>query len=277
MLPLQVLVIGQPAYALAAAALDALAVYRSHPLERAHGVTGLPAALALLEDPSQPAPQLIVLDEPRPGMYDEPALASLRRAAPLARIVRVGGSWCEGRGRSGRSLPGCQDNYWHQWPPRLARALEAMENGRSPDWARPQTLTLAEQVLACTEPSRERVERRGLIAISADSAPAAAALAGLCRGAGYQAVVVSAQGRAKVLAAHAVLWDTRPESLADREAVAELKRLAAGAPVLAFAGFPRTRDVAAASEAGIAAVISKPYLAADVLWQLDHLPRTVRC
>jgi AmiR/NasT family two-component response regulator len=40
--------------------------------------------------------------------------------------------------------------------------------------------------------------------------------------------------------------------------------------VVAVVGFPRREDVEAARQAGVRAVVSKPFLAGDLLWQLDR-------
>lgn len=58
--------------------------------------------------------------------------------------------------------------------------------------------------------------------------------------------------------------------------LAELARLAAelsGAPVIALVGFPRVEDRDQILAAGASAVLSKPVLVDDVLWQLDAVLR----
>lgn len=61
---------------------------------------------------------LIVLAESRPGEYSATSIDELRACAPLARVWRLLGSWCEGEQRSGHPPAGCINTYWHQWEPR---------------------------------------------------------------------------------------------------------------------------------------------------------------
>ncbi len=62
-------------------------------------------------------------------------------------------------------------------------------------------------------------------------------------------------------------------ALAEPAAVARLRTAARDAPIVAIAGFPRPDDVAAARRAGIAEVVSKPFLAADVLDAIDRVTK----
>jgi CheY-like chemotaxis protein len=66
------------------------------------------------------------------------------------------------------------------------------------------------------------------------------------------------------------VWDATPERLHDEVAVARLKRLTREAPIVAVVGFPRADDVRRARQAGVSAVVSKPYLVRDLLWQLEQ-------
>jgi CheY-like chemotaxis protein len=230
-------------------------------------VADLKSALAALRDPSGPMPELVVLCEPRPGLWSEADACALRSAAPLCRLVRLSGSWCEGQARSGQPPAGCPAIYWHQWLPRLAAERAALIEGRNPSWAQPLTATPEEQFLAHSSRDR-RAGHAGTIAIRAETTAAAGALAAVCRGAGYVPSVERPVDSITNVAARAVLWDTWPEALRDAESIKRIRHLASGAPIVALAGFPRADDVRAALAAGIAAVVSKPYRTADLLWHL---------
>ncbi len=52
------------------------------------------------------SPRLIVLLQSWPGQWPAADVAALRRAAPLARVAAILGSWCEGETRTGRPLAG---------------------------------------------------------------------------------------------------------------------------------------------------------------------------
>ena len=61
------------------------------------------AAAVLAEDDA--AVDVIVVAQARPGEFSHAQIERLRQAAPLARIVGLLGSWCEGEMRSGRPWP----------------------------------------------------------------------------------------------------------------------------------------------------------------------------
>ncbi|MCH8924376.1 MAG: response regulator [Planctomycetes bacterium] len=153
--------------------------------------------------------------------------------------------------------------------------LELAQRGGNPTWALPLTATPDERLLATTGGDFAR-RRPGTIAICAASAQAAAALGDLCRAAGYKTVVAAEDGQFRIARAAAVLWDTTVGRMADAACVGELRSRAGGAAVLAIVGFPRFDDVELARRAGIAAVISKPFLAGDLLWHLDRVATPTR-
>lgn len=62
----------------------------------------------------QMLPELILLAQPLPGTYQQRDVEQLRRAAPLAQIVVVAGTWCEGELRTGKPLTGVLRLYWYE-------------------------------------------------------------------------------------------------------------------------------------------------------------------
>jgi CheY-like chemotaxis protein len=229
----------------------------------------LDEAARMLGDAATTPVELVVLADARGGQFGDAALAALRKLAPLARVWRVMGSWCEGEARSGRPPAGCLTTYWHQWPARFGRELETLARGSRPGWALPMTATADERILADAE-AQTSGRRAGTIVVIASRAQTAAALADVCRPAGYDTLLGAEDGRFRVVGAKAVLWDTTVERIVDPASVAELRRRAPDAPVLAIVGFPRADDVEQARRAGIEAVISKPYLAGDLLWHVER-------
>jgi CheY-like chemotaxis protein len=218
------------------------------------------------------APDLILLAQSRPGQFDRPALDALRALAPLARIWRVLGSWCEGEARSGNRPPGCLNDYWHQWPARWASDLAQARTGNFPSWALPVTQSPEERALAAG--AAPIVRRAGRIMVCARHSQTAWALADACRLGGYETLVVREdQPRARATAgAVAVVWDTDPDRFGDSEVVRGLRACAGGAPLVALVSFPRADDFRQAVSAGVAAVVSKPFLVHDLLW---HVSRAV--
>src|SRR4051812_25178310 len=82
------------------------------------------------------SPELIVVAQTRPDLICSDELNQLRRATPLARIVALLGSWCEGETRTGRPCPGVRRLYWYEFPAWWRRQLQLRAANRCPDWAR---------------------------------------------------------------------------------------------------------------------------------------------
>ena len=225
------------------------------------------AAAALAGE--EAAVDVIVVAEARPGEFSHAQIERLRQAAPLARIVGLLGSWCEGEMRSGRPWPAAVRTYWHQWPARARRELRRLAAGRSSAWTLPLTATEEDRLLADAE--RPPPAQSGLIAIAARSFVMADFLAAACRQCGYATVWLRPPGASRVGGAAAILWDG---SDCRGEECEELRRLAAAmapAPLVALLDFPRIEDFERAEAAGAAAVLSKPLQLADLFWELDRL------
>jgi hypothetical protein len=237
---------------------------------RVEQVDDLSEAAARLADANRPI-HLLVLAESRPGQFSSKKIDELRRAAPLVRVWRLLGGWCEGEQRSGRPPEGCTRSYWHQWRERFAREAAAARDGRCPAWGFPLTLTADERTLA--DAWLDIPQREGRVVVCAAHNESAASLADACRLGGYDTAVMrdtdptSWQGAR----AMAVLWDTTAERACDPRLVQRLRQATWNAPLLAVIGFPRPEDTRRAIAAGISKVISKPLVITDLLWCLGEL------
>ncbi len=126
------------------------------------------------------APDAIVVAQTFPGEFSHRAIDRLRRRAPLALVLGLMGSWCEGEMRTGSPWPAVPRNYWHQWPARSARKLGRLIDGKSSSWALPATATEEERVLADAAEPGPTV--RGLVVIRSPSLEMAEWLSAACRG-----------------------------------------------------------------------------------------------
>ena len=225
------------------------------------------AADALLTG-SAAQPDVIVLAQDWPGRFETSAIERLRRLAPLARIWRRLGTWCEGELRSGKLYPGTLRAYWHQWTPRWQRQLARWRGRACPVWGQPLTAVEEENWLADAQPENRR---SGLVVVRAAAKETATALADACRSHGYDTATVPPGQAAQFSSATATLWDATAEQAADAELVQRLSRQAGGAPIVALLSFPRGEHCDRAMAAGVAAVIAKPLLLEDLFWYLDRL------
>ena len=252
------------------------------------------------------APDLIVVAQAFPGQFSHEAVDRLRQLAPLARILGLMGSWCEGELRSGSPWPATMRAYWHQWPVRCQREFRRLAEGRWGSWALPPTATEEERLLAdvnCriltgphagsplkkgtgfeqgSESPAENHGRevpvplfqpshpgRGLVVIRSPSLEMADWLSAACRRLGLATLRQRTPSADRVTGAAAAIFDASDLS---EDECSDLKQLAAAlkpAPVIALLAFPRAEDYRRALSAGAAAVLSKPLAVEDLFWQID--------
>ena len=143
-------------------------------------------------------PDVIVVAQAFPGQFSHQAIDRLRRLAPLARVVGLMGSWCEGEMRTGLPWPGAVRTYWHQWAARCDRELRRLAEGECCSWTLPPTATEEERLLADAECGRAHSPTVGgqsnchpsaaLVLIRARSHEMAEWLSAACRSRGFATV-----------------------------------------------------------------------------------------
>ena len=193
-------------------------------------------------------PELIIVAQNRPGVVGSHRVERLRRSAPLAGVISLLGSWCEGQARTGRPMHGTLRLYWHEFAPWWRRQLALRATGRCPDWGRPDSIGLQSPSL-CTSCSVLRTPHsifHGVIALSTPGWETADALADVLQRAGYATVWQPPGGAAPaVRGATAGIWEGG--QLDDREAeelAAFCRRLAGdSAPRCRAAGFSAPRSL----------------------------------
>jgi CheY-like chemotaxis protein len=232
------------------------------------------AAEALLADGSV-VPDLIVVVQAYPGEFSAEGLDRLRRRAPLARVLGLLGSWCEGEVRTGAPWPAAIRVYWHQWPPRAAQELGQLGDGLGASWALPLTASEEERFLALAAQPLE--PREGLIAIVAPQFDMADWLSTACRHQGYSPYWLRPPYEVPVEPFAAAIFDMTECQGEELSLLQDLAPRLRPAPVVALLDFPRIEDHNRALAAGAAAVLSKPLLVEDLFWQLDEVTsRTVK-
>jgi len=162
----------------------------------------MPAAMGLLAG-GEPEPDLVILLQSWPGEFDPAEFQALRRLAPLARVLNVLGSWCEGETRSGAPLPGTTRIYWHQWPARHALDELRITAGACPLWGLPDTATEEDRLLwAAEHPDSflfENGRGTGVVGILTRQRSMWEWLAAACQQFGYQATWLQFSGTAMVI------------------------------------------------------------------------------
>lgn len=219
-----------------------------------------------IDEPSTIHYQIVAICQSRPGQFHQDQIESLHRRAPLARLIAILGSWCEGELRSGQPWHGVERVYWYNAIGRLQGMLSQ---------------TNANQVHRTLTPA-ERIERQVL---RQPARPGSHAVIIAPRRADYEALADLCQ--VLKLVPH---WQrtfvpefvAMPElvmlacddlsqlSLAD--ALPGLRRAWPSARLLALLNFPRGDEIAALRSAGFDAVLGKPLLITDLLNCFGNLP-----
>jgi hypothetical protein len=233
---------------------------------------GRERALALLAVCPEPA-EVIVVAQSRPGQIEPGTFEALRRASPLARIVALLGSWCDGLPRGGQAWPGVIRMAWHRWHLRAPREFSRLAARAASSWHAPATATEAEQFLFAAQLSSPGSEpnRRGLVVISAADHAAYDALADTCVAAGFSCTWLAPHRPVHHSGVSAVLWDAAWFDESNETELTELAARFRPAPVLALVGFPRYDDIPRAREAGASTVIAKPFLVDELYGELDRV------
>lgn len=220
------------------------------------------------------SPELIVVAQGRPGEVSLAEVCRLRRAAPLAGVVGLVGSWCEGEMRTGRPWPGVPRLYWYEFPPWWQRQLRLHAAGRCPDWARPAgTAPMPAPLPGATWPGPQASKcLAGVVVLHVGAGDTADVLIDAFGRAGF-ATVWQRPGRdaCQISDVAAGVWDG---GQLDGHELANLSRFCEQlardrAGVVALLDFPRRHSVDAALACGAAAVLGKP-------WHNDDLVAAVR-
>jgi hypothetical protein len=222
-------------------------------------------------------PDFIVLLQRYAGEFDRRTIATVSRQHPLAPVVCVMGTYCEGETRSGQPLENTFRLFWYNASARLEDGFLAAERGRCPWWSQPTTLTDEERwlirsplpniiwpgkvaVFAATPdfaaPTIELLNRCG--AETAYLAPAAGSVIPTSAG----------QDRAQYGCA---FWDG---AAAGRYAPTPLPiavQIANPAPLIAMMTFPRTQDVKRATACGSVLTVPKLIAADELIWHAARL------
>lgn len=186
---------------------------------------------------------LIVAACPRP-IVSPMSWRALIEAQSDTKLVQLLGVWCEGEGRTGKTLDRLERVFWHAWP----AWLEA--------WSEAEASESLSGSVAIDCSDRELVA--GLLAT-------------------FEAEGLPAFWSRRSLATRptVILWEGAQLAGAEAERLAATCRHAdaIGAPVVAMLDFPRPETVAAAQAIGAAAVVGKPIDRAALLQVLQTVCR----
>lgn len=209
---------------------------------------------------------IVVVAQRRPGEYAQGIFDELRAGAPLTPIVCLLGSFCEGELRTGAPWPGAIRVYAHQFAARMGAQHEHLAGQGATAWAPPFTATEEDRIRASSPVTPPRLAVRAAV-ISRDR-QSASALCDAIQSAGCSPTSHSDDLAAFDDNADIVVWDCAAGFASGTASFDRLVQRLPETPKIVLVGFPRGEDIAAARAHGAAAVISKPFLVEDLLWQV---------
>lgn len=198
---------------------------------------------------------LILVLQARPGSVEPTAVTQVSAKLPLAGVVVVLGTWCEGETRTGRPIPCGHRVFWYhfaQWWQHVRRAWDA---GEPTLWQQPPAM-------AVTPPGVSRA----LVAIDTPDAEAADVLLTACETLGTSGIWTPRwRPRPANASPEAGIWVGGQLSGTEQADLSRFRSaLPAGVPLVVLLDFPRRDAVATAKQIGATAVLGKP-------WRLEHL------
>ena len=222
-------------------------------------------------------PELIVIAQSRPGVFSTRQVEALRRAAPLAGVVALLGSWCEGETRTGRPWPGVHRLYWYEFSTWWRRQRARHAAGLCPQWLLPANA--APRRSDCGSIGSDRGSRKlhkGVVVVRTPCRETAIALADALD-LGCYATAWHAPGRSRPLIHGAMAGVWEGGQLDDAEA-ADLNAFCrelrgADAPVIALLDFPRRHNADRATDIGAAKVLGKPWSNAELIATVEMVVR----
>ncbi|MCH8043172.1 MAG: hypothetical protein IID44_05590 [Planctomycetes bacterium] len=212
------------------------------------------------------SPELIVLAQARPGQISQQQVERLQLAAPLARLIVLLGSQCEGETRTGQPWPGVRRAFWYQWPARWRAELERRRQGGLPSWGQPPTASDEELLLSSLWPRRPC---HGLVAIHTPHFDTAATLAEACGERGMSTVWVQPHRPSQLHGARAALWDAGCLDSEELGRLARFRQRIDGAPIGVLADFPRVQHREQLMAAGATFIVGRPFLAEELFVPLE--------
>jgi DNA-binding NarL/FixJ family response regulator len=215
------------------------------------------------------APDLIIVAQSFPGQFSSASIDRLRRLAPLARLLGLLGTWCEGETRTGQPWPAAIRIYWHEWQSRVEQEIARLREGTCSTWALPITASEEERLLLLAD--EPLAGREGLIAVWTPHFDMQDWLRAACKRRGYETVWIEPHRPMPTLNATAAIFDGNECRGREAQSLRRLADALGPVPIIALLEFPRVDDHTRALAAGARAVLSKPLLIEDLFWQIDQL------
>lgn len=236
-----------------------LAVRSIEPWHDFPHVESVPEACRALAQ-SDVAPELILIAQPLPGLVRQNDVDQLQQLAPLARIVVVVGSWCEGGLRTDSPPTGVLRLYWYELASWWHAAQDRLSAGKFPSWSLPLDHLQAGRF--CSDASC--LDLSHTVAVHADDFSVFETLAESLRLAN---AIPNWANREPFTKATAGIFDGGQLDAQQLEQLREFCTQVEGKVTLLL-DFPRREHYEKALKAGASTVLGKPYVVEELLASL---------
>lgn len=217
---------------------------------------------------SSHAPRAIVFCAARPGSISQRQVDALSRAFPLARLVALVGTWCEGEMRSGRPWPGVVRIYWHQWQSRLPEIMNELEGAKS--LRLPRTATDVDALLSSHGRARPGTIASAVGIFTARRSDFESLAGALHPAAGHCRWLLPGEV-APPEPLDLLLADAASDLLAAVTDLHHVRSELGPVPALVLCHFPRPEEIRDLPQAPRIAFLAKPYLVRDLLRSMAEL------
>ncbi len=217
-------------------------------------------------------PAAILFLQARPGSIAQEAVEQFHHLAPQARLLMLVGPWCDGELRSGRPCEGVARMHWHQWPARLPHELGLAGPSGRPVY-RSRMITEYDILLRTLTPALHRPLHAGHIAVAAENREAFSTLADACWAVGWRSVWQQPGMPPQFAGSDLLLIDGWANCPRELESLRPQQRPLP--PAVLLLDWPQQSDLDRASHLGIARVLARPLLLADLFATIDTLAATM--
>jgi len=235
--------------------------------------TDVSAACEMLAD-GRLAPDIIIVETPRPGQWRTDLLDKMVSLTPLSRVLLLLGSWCKGEERTGCPWPGGRRIFWYDWLPQWRRELAAIRANRCPIWGLPMTTTREELLLngtSETDPPESIAVAAGLLVVSTRYLETADALSDAAQVRGYSTVWArTAEAARQIRGASVAIWEGIDGGAHDVLQIGQLRDALGDVPIVAILDFPRVDREEALRVAGVVGMVGKPFQLDDLFARVEQ-------
>lgn len=217
---------------------------------------------------------LVVIAESVPNQFPGELIEKIQAKFPLAPMVALVGSWCEGETRSGVPRAGLRRVYWHQWEGRLAAFIDQFHRCGITSWHAPGTATTGDLILPVEGNCVGSTPTGSVVAVSAIRASQFQVLNDSLARLDRDCLWLEQSWELPDLENFkGILIDTAAIDADLYDRIKKIRRLAPRSAMIVLASYPRIQEIQRLLDLGVCRVVSKPHTMDDLRAALSEIDR----